>query len=59
MLSVLPSSVMPRVAGVVVIDCDPVESCPEIGLHLLHQIARGGAKSESATPSSAETMKRN
>ena len=48
-----------RVAGVVVIDRDPVELRPEVGFHLLHQIAGGGRRSDSSAPSSAETMKRN
>ena len=47
-------------AGVVVIDRDPVELGPEVGFHLLHQIARGWRGDRPApTPSSAETMKRN
>ena len=29
---------------VVVIDRDPVELRPEVGFHLLHQVARGGAQ---------------
>ena len=33
-----------RVAGVVVIDRDPVELGPEVGFHLLHQIAGGLAR---------------
>ena len=33
-----------RVAGIVVIDRDPVELRPEVGFHLLHQVARGGAQ---------------
>ena len=33
-----------RVAGVVVIDRDPVELRPEVGFHLLHQIAGGLAR---------------
>ena len=33
-----------RMAGVVMIDRDPVESCPEVGFHLLHQIAGGLAR---------------
>ena len=37
-------------AGVVVIDRDPVELGPEIGLHLLHQIAGGLARVGRARP---------
>jgi hypothetical protein len=33
-----------RVTGVVVIDRYPVELCPEVRFHLLHQVARGGAR---------------
>ena len=33
-----------RVAGVVVVDRDPVELRPEIGFHLLHQVAGGLAR---------------
>jgi hypothetical protein len=33
-----------RVAGVVVIDRDPVELRPEVSFHLLHQVARGDAQ---------------
>jgi hypothetical protein len=32
-----------RVSRVVVVDRDPVELRPEVGFHLLHQVARGGA----------------
>ena len=33
-----------RVAGVVMIDGDLIDLRPEVGFHLLHQIAGGGAR---------------
>jgi hypothetical protein len=33
-----------RVACVVVVDRDPVELGPEVGFHLPHQVAGGGAQ---------------